>query len=159
MIKKFKVDTDCVGQNVDKKRLSMFKTYGVRIAIAVGEMRIADKRTNMLDGEAIYASGRAIERQRTSNKSKIVIKNTLFFESSNSKLTQQMNAYLGFLDVLFKRASVRQCEVVYFRLLGMSEIEISEKMGINQSAVNQHSTSFGWNAVEQLLKYYEQINF
>ena len=70
-----------------------------------------------------------------------------------------MNAYLGFLDVLFKRASVRQCEVIYFRLLGMSEIEISEKMGINQSAVNQHSTSFGWNAVEQLLKYYEQINF
>ena len=158
-IKKFKVDTDCVGQNVDKKRLSMFKTYGVRIAIAVGEMRIADKRTNMLDGEAIYASGRAIERQRTSNKSKIVIKNTLFFESSNSELTQQINAYLGFLDVLFKRASERQCEVIYYRLLGMSEIEISEKMGINQSAVNQHSTSFGWNAVEQLLKYYEQIHF
>ena len=159
MIKKFKVDTDCAGQNVDKKRLSMFKTYGVRIAIAVGEMRIADKRTNMLDGEAIYASGRAIERQRTSNKSKIVIKNTLFFNSSDAKLAQQINAYMGFLDILFKRASERQCEVIYYRLLGMSEIEISQKMGIKQSAVNQHSTSFGWNAVEQLLKYYEQINF
>lgn len=159
MIKKFKVDTDCAGQNVDKKRLSMFKTYGVRIAIAVGEMRIADKRTNMLDGEAIYASGRAIERQRTSNKSKIVIKNTLFFDSSDAKLAQQINAYMGFLDILFKRASERQCEVIYYRLLGMSEIEISQKMGIKQPAVNQHSTSFGWNAVEQLLKYYEQINF
>lgn len=159
MIKKFKVDTDCVGQNVDKKRLSVFKTYGVRIAIAVGEMRIADKRTNMLDGEAIYASGRAIERQRTSNKSKIVIKNTLFFDSSDAKLAQQINAYMGFLDILFKRASERQCEVIYYSLLGMSEIEISKKMGIKQPAVNQHSTSFGWNAVEQLLKYYEQINF
>ena len=122
-------------------------------------MRIADKQINMLDGEAIYASGRAIERQRTSNKSKIVIKNTLFFESSDAKFTQQINAYLGFLDVLFKRATERQCEVMFYRLLGYSEIEISKMLEIKQSTVNQHSTLFGWNAVEQLLKYYEQINF
>lgn len=159
LIKKFKVDAECIDQHADKKRLEMFRTYGVRIAIAVGEMRIVNKRTNMLDGAAIYASGRAIENQRTSNKSKIIIKNTLFFESSDANLAQQMNAYMGFLDVLFKRATERQCEVVYYRLLGKSESEISEKLGIKQSAVNQHSTLFGWNAVEQLLKYYEQINF
>ena len=92
LIKKFKVDTECVDQGADKKRLDMFKTYGVRIAIAVGEMRIVNKRANMLDGEAIYASGRAIEHQRTSNKSKIVIKNTLFFESSDAKLSQHLRA-------------------------------------------------------------------
>ncbi|MBR4536563.1 MAG: RNA polymerase subunit sigma-70 [Bacteroidales bacterium] len=159
LIKKFKVNANCIGPNADKKRLEIFKTYGVRIAIAVGEMRIANKRTNMLDGEAIYASGRAIERQRTSNKSKIVIKNTLFFESSDAKLSQQINAYLGFLDVLFKRATERQCEVVYYRLLGKTENEISEQLSVGQSVVNQHSTTFGWNAVEQLLKYYEQIKF
>lgn len=159
LIKKFKIDPKCLTPDVDKKRLNMFRTYGVRIAIAVGDMRVANVQTDMMDGEAIYASGRAIERQRTSNKSKIVIKNTLFFESSNGELTQQMNAYLGFLDVLFKRASERQCEVIYYRLLGMNEKEISQKMGIKQSAVNQHSTLFGWNAVEQLLKYYEQKNF
>jgi len=159
LIKKFKVDTECAGQDADRKRLEMFKTYGVRIAIAVGEMRVANKRTNMLDGEAIYASGRAIECQSTSNKSKIVIKNTLFFESSEAKLAQQINVYLGLLDVLFKRATERQCEVVYYRLLGKSENEIAEQLKINQSVVNQHSTTFGWNAVEQLLKYYEQIDF
>ena len=159
LIKKFKIDASWVDQHTDKKRLNMFKSYGVRIAVAVGEMRVADKNTNMLDGEAIYASGRTIERQWTSNKSKIVIKNTLFFESQNYELSQQINAYFGFLDVLFKRATKRQCEVVYYRLLGMSESEISEKLGIKQSAVNQHSTLFGWNAVDQLLKYYEQINF
>ena len=159
LIKKFKVDADSVGPKADKKRLEMFKTYGVRIAIAVGEMRVANKRTNMLDGEAIYASGRAIERQRTSKKSKIVIKNTLFFESSDAKLSQQINSYLGLLDVMFKRATQRQCQVIYYRLLGYNETEISEKLGIKQSVVNQHSTTFGWNAVEQLLKYYEQIKF
>ena len=159
LIKKFRVDTGLINQDANKKRLKMFKTYGVRIAIAVGEMRIVNKRTNMLDGEAIYASGRAIEHQRTSNKSKIVIKNTLFFESSDAKLSQQINAYLGFMHVLFKRATERQCEVIYYRLLGNNENEISEKLGIKQSAVNQHSTLFGWNAVEQLLKYYEQMEF
>ena len=40
-----------------------------------------------------------------------------------------------------------------------SENEISEQLGIKQSVVNQHSTTFGWNAVEQLLKYYEQMEF
>ena len=107
LIKKFKIDTKSVRFDADMKRLDMFKTYGVRIAIAVGEMRVANKRTNMMDGEAIYASGRAIEHQRTSNKSKIVIKNTLFFESSDAILSQQINAYLGFLDVLLKRATER----------------------------------------------------
>ena len=159
LIKKFRIETECLSQDVDKKRLNMFRTYGVRIAIAVGDMRVVDKQIDMMDGEAIYASGRAIERQRTSNKSKVVIKNTLFFESSNGELSQQINAYLGLLDVLFKRATERQCEVIYYRLLGKNENEISEKLGIKQSAVNQHSTLFGWNAVEQVLKYYEQINF
>jgi hypothetical protein len=159
LIKKFKIDAECIDQHADKKRLEMFKTYGVRIAIAVGEMRIVNKQANILDGAAIYASGRAIEHQRTSNKSKIIIKNTLFFESSDVALAQQMNAYMGFLDVLFKRATERQCEVIYYRLSGNNENEISEKLGIKQSAVNQHSTLFGWNAVEQLLKYYEQIEF
>ena len=159
LIKKFKVDAESVNRDANKKRLDMFKTYGIRIAIAVGEMRIANKRTNMLDGEAIYASGRAIERQRTSNKSKIVIKNTLFFESADAKMSQQMNAYLGLLDVMFKRATERQCEVIYYRLLGKSESEISKQLKINQSVVNQHSTTFGWNAVDQLMKYYEQIDF
>ena len=159
LIKKIKVDTDCVEQDTDKKRLEMFKTHGVRIAIAVGGMRVADKQSNMMAGEAIYASGRAIERQNTSNKSKIVIKNTLFFEAADAKLSQQMNAYLGFLDVMFKRATERQCEVVYYRLLGKTENEISEQLKIRQSVVNQHSTTFGWNAVEQLLKYYEQMEF
>ena len=159
LIKKFKVDTECAAKDADRKRLEMFKTYGVRIAIAVGEMRIANTRTNMLDGEAIYASGRAIERQNTSNKSKIVIKNTLFFESSDTNLSQQINAYLGFLDVLFKRATERQCEVVYYRFLGKTEKEISEQLSVGQSVVNQHSSTFGWNAVEQLLKYYEQMEF
>ena len=44
LIKKFKVDKESVGENVNKKRLDMFKTYGVRVAIAVGEMRIAERK-------------------------------------------------------------------------------------------------------------------
>lgn len=143
----------------NRNRLKMFKTHGVRIAIGVGEMRVADKRLNILDGEAIYASGRALENQRTSNKAKITIKNTLFFDSPSLDLTAQVNAFLGLVDVLFMKATERQCEIVYHRLLGMNEKEIANKLGIKQSAVNQHSTLVGWNAIEQLLKYFEQIKF
>ena len=39
-----------------------FQTYGIRIAIGIGEMRIIDKVANIMDGEAIYLSGRTVEK-------------------------------------------------------------------------------------------------
>ena len=142
-----------------KKRLNLFTTFGVRIAIAVGSMRIAEESCNVLDGEAIYASGRAIEQQKTSNRKKITIKSTLFFHAEDEELNDRINAYLGLIDVLFKRATARQCEVIFHRLTGKTEEEISKLLGISQSAVNQHSTQFGWKAIEQVLKHYEHIKF
>ncbi|MCR5496738.1 MAG: RNA polymerase subunit sigma-70 [Paludibacteraceae bacterium] len=142
-----------------KRRLNLFTTFGVRIAIAVGSMRIAEESCNVLDGEAIYASGRAIEQQKTSNRKKITIKSTLFFHAEDEELNDRINAYLGLIDVLFKRATARQCEVIFHRLTGKTEEEISKLLGISQSAVNQHSTQFGWKAIEQVLKHYEHIKF
>lgn len=143
----------------ENKRFELFKTYGVRIAVGIGEMRLVDRASNMMDGEAIYASGRALENQGTSQKSKIIIKNTMFFASKDAQLSEQMNASLALADMLFKKSRESQCEVIYYRLLGYSENEIADMLHINQSAVNQRSTSFGWNAIEQLLNYYEKLTF
>ena len=69
--------------------------------------------------------------------------------SSNISDTPSINARHA---IIFDRASKTT-------LYGKSENEIAEQLKINQSVVNQHSTTFGWNAVEQLLKYYEQMEF
>ena len=143
---------------LEKKRL-LFKKYGVRLAIGIGSMRTVDTEQGILDGEAIYLSGRKIDDQRSSNKEKVVIKNTLFFETTENKLKEQGSVLVDLLDVLLTNATARQCEVLYYKLLGFSESDIAQKLDVNQATVNQHSTAVGWNAIEHTLKYYEQLEF
>lgn len=141
------------------RRRNLFQKYGVRIAIGVGNMDIVDRNKDMLDGDAIYFSGRLMERQGTSQKERAVVKNTLFFKTYDQEMTQRMNVILGFMDVIFKKANARQCEILYLKLAEKTEAEIAELLEIKQSAVNQHSTAVGWNAIEQAVLYYENLQF
>ena len=141
------------------RRRSLFQKYGVRIAIGVGNMNVVDKSQDLLDGDAIYFSGRLMEHQGTSQKERAVVKNTLFFKTYDHEMTQRMNVILGFLDVIFKKANARQSEILYLKLAGKTEAEIAGLLHIKQSAVNQHSTALGWNAIEQAVLYYENLKF
>lgn len=144
-----------IENNIEAKQ-SLFKKYGIRMAIGIGEMRIADKARDVLDGEAIYYSGRALEKNA---KEGLSGKRSMCFACKAPLLSEQMNVMLGLLDMLFKEATSKQCEVVYFKLLGMNELEIAEKLGVVQSVVNQHSNAIGWNAIESTVKYFEKLNF
>jgi len=137
----------------------LFKKYGVRLVIGIGTMRTVDTQQGILDGEAIYLSGRKIDDQRSRNKEKVVVKNTLFFETTDTRLQEKGSVLVDLLDVLLTNATARQCNVLYYKLLGFSELEIAQELGVNQAAVNQHSTAAGWNAIEHTLKYYEQLEF
>ena len=143
---------------IEKKRL-LFKKYGIRLAIGIGSMRTIDAIQGILDGQAIYLSRRKIDDQRSSNKEKVVIKNTLFFETSDNKLKEQGSVLVDLLDVLLNNATGRQCKILYYKLLGFNESDIALNLGVNQATINQHSTAIGWNAIEHTLKYYEQLEF
>ncbi|MPM83440.1 hypothetical protein SDC9_130504 [bioreactor metagenome] len=127
------------------------------MAIGVGKMRTLNFKEGIMDGEAIYLSGRKINEQKNYNKEKITIKNTLFFESNDMELTERFSVIFGLLDRLFVSMTVRQSEVLHYKLQEISEQEIAQKLKMSQSSVNQHSTASGWNVIEQAVKYYEQI--
>ncbi|WP_304234265.1 fumarate hydratase [Jiulongibacter sediminis] len=141
----------------DSTRSKYLKEIGLRISIGVGNLDEFDRETGRVDGEAIFLSGREIANQKTFNKDRIVIKNSLFFVSENEKWENQMSPVIDLIDVLLNKATGKQCQVVYFKLLGMSEKEISKKLGVAQSVVNQHSTSVGWNAIEKAVIYFENL--
>ena len=42
----------------ESKKKKLFRIYGIRMAIGIGDMRIVDKEHGIMDGEAIYLSGR-----------------------------------------------------------------------------------------------------
>jgi len=140
----------------DKNRAKLFKEYGVRIAIGYGELERYDPKNGVIDGEAIYYSGRKINSKSTHDKERVVIKNTLFFASKDEALNKKWTAILELLDVLFTKATQRQCEVVYLKLLGHNEDAISKQLGIDQSVVNRHSTNVGWNAIETAVAYFKE---
>ena len=137
-------------------RRELFRKYGIRLAIGIGEMRIADQKQDILDGEAIYNSGRLLEK---ASKEKLSIKRSMFFACPNPLLTEYVDVMVGLLDTLLRNATSRQNEILYYRLLGKNEKEIAGMLNIKQSAVNQRSNSAGWKAVESALNYYEKLIF
>ncbi len=146
--------------NDDEKnnRFKSFKNHGIRIAMGYGELSRYDKENGIIDGEAIYFSGRKISEERTTyNRERIVIKNTLFFISDNETLNANINAQLGLIDVLIGNATAKQCEVLFYKLMGLNEEEIADKLGVKQPSINKHSTSLGWNAIEKSINYFKLI--
>lgn len=138
---------------VEKKGTKNFQTYGVRIAIGIGNMRIVDKEQGIMDGEAIYLSGRAIENMGSPNRG------TLTIEISDKQLAMPLRTVALLTDALINNATKRQSEVLYYKLLSTKEMDIAEKMGIKQSSVNEHSTLAKWYCIEEALNYFEQIKF
>jgi hypothetical protein len=141
----------------DKKAgqtLKDFKEYGIRIAIGIGELSIWNKKKGIIDGEAIYFSGRAINEMTASDKK---IKNTLVFKSSNPEWNDSFTPVFQLLDILFAKYKRAQSEIVFYKLLNKSEKEITDILKKSQSTINQHSTATGWTAIESTVIYFEKI--
>ncbi len=139
-----------------QRGIKYYKEYGIRLAVAIAPLTTIDPENGVIDGEAIYMSGRAIKDYSTSNKNKIIIKNTMFFYSRNQYLDEQFGAIFSLLDTLISHCTAKQCKVIYFRLLGYDENAISKKLKKSQSTINQHSTAAGWHAIEKSVQYFEK---
>ncbi len=156
LLKSFVKSLPFDGIDKSKKETKYFLEHGIRLAVAIAPLTKIDPERGIIDGEAIYLSGRAIKSYSTTGKKRIVIKNTMFFKCNNEKLQEQTATIFSLLDVILARCSSRQCEVVYLKLLGYSEKQIAVKTGKYQSTISQHSTSAGWNAIEQAVNHFEK---
>ncbi len=137
-------------------RRELFRRYGVRLAIGVGEMRAADQEQDVLDGEAIYYSGRLLEQAA---KDKLIAKQSMFFGCNNPILAEQVDVILALLDSLMKDATSRQSEILYYKLRGWNEERIANNLQVKQPVVNRHSNSVGWRAIESAVNYFEKLDF
>lgn len=149
--------SDDLINEIKDKRFKFFKIHAIRLAIGYGELSRFDPEKGVIDGEAIYLSGRKINEEGTSAKERIVIKSTLFFVSENEKLNIETDPLISLVDALLSKATAKQCEVIYLKLMGNNEQSIAAKLNIAQPVVNQHSTSAGWNAIEKAVNYFGEI--
>lgn len=138
----------------EPKKKKLFQTYGIRIAVGIGDMRIVDREHGIMDGEAIYLSGRTLNGMGAPNKN-----GTFIIEPANRQLKPALQTVGMLTDALLNNTTRRQSEVVYYKLLSKSEQEIANILGVKQSGINQHSTSAKWYCIEEALNYFEQLNF
>ncbi len=138
-------------------RFRYFTDHGIRLALGMGELSRFDREKGIIDGEAIYISGRIIQEQKTYNKEKSVIKQTLFFKSTDDSINNEVETMVILLDALITKCTAKQSELVYLKLLGNDELVIAEMLQKSQSTINQHSTAAGWNAINKAVQRFENL--
>lgn len=143
--------------NQGDNRSKFFKMHGIRLALGIGELSRLDIQNGIIDGEAIYFSGRTISENRTYNKEKVVIKNTLFIKSDDKEFDEEFTPLLALLDVLLSKCTAKQSTVLYLKLLGYDEATIARVLGKKQSTINEHSTGAGWIAIEKAVIRFEEV--
>ena len=128
-----------------------FNRYGLRIAIGIGEMKTIDRGLDMMDGDAIYRSGRTMDKLVGRAKYSFVI------SMADSEHEQALQVILTLVNQLLNNATARKCETLCERILSSDTSKTAEKMGISVSGVNQTLKDLGWSAIEQAIIYYRKV--
>ena len=128
-----------------------FNRYGLRIAIGIGEMKTLDRGLDMMDGDAIYRSGRALDKLVGRAKYSFVI------SMADNEHEQALQVILTLVNQLLNNATARKCETLCERILSSDTSKTAEKMGITISGVNQTLKDLGWSAIEQAIIYYRKV--
>lgn len=129
-----------------------FKNIGLRLAIGIGGMRIVDKDKDLMDGEAIYLSGRKLIAMGDDSQNMQVV-----MESNEEN--KALPVITSLLNYILDKATRRQCETLYCRLLRENDEDVAKYMKITRSGVYQNLKGIGWDAIKSAMRYFENLNF
>ena len=131
----------------------MLQRYGIRFSIGVADIKYADKKEDIINGSAIYLSGRNLDEiSRREN-----IMTAFEIEQAPKPLSNLLDSYVAMVSGIVDSYSAKQAEVVFLKLLGFKEIEISERVGISQSSVNTRAANAQWGLLNTAIKDFEAL--
>lgn len=130
----------------------MLRKKGIRVVIGLGSLRINDEASGIIDGEAIYESGRVLDKGGGTDT-------TLLSLVSTELDVRGYSALCDVLGFVLTRATSKQCMVLYHLLLGKTQQQVAAELGLEQPTVNQHAYAVGWNAIQRALIKFESENF
>ena len=131
------------------------KKYGVRFSIGIGGINYVNKEEDIIDGPAIYSSGRNLDDISYEDE----LYSAIEVEGASYSLNRILGSYVGMISSLVDSYSKKQAEVVYYKLLGFREREIGEMFGIFQSSVNTRSSSAQWGLLSTAIIDFEHLDF
>ena len=128
--------------------------HGIRFSIGIANLSYADKAEDIINGPAIYLSGRNLDEI-----SRRDLYTAIEIEAVPKSLSDLLDSYVALLSNLVDSYSAKQAEVVFYKLLGYKEVDISKRLSIYQSAVNMRSTSAQWGLLNTAIKDFEDLAF
>jgi hypothetical protein len=131
------------------------RQYGIRYSIGMGSMKYVNRKEDIMDGPAIYISGRNLD-MISSEKD---VYAAIGVESDPIGIHWLLESYVSLIDNLIKSYSIKQAQVIFYKLLGYKERQISEILNVYQSAVNSRSSLAKWGLLEMAIKDFENLNF
>jgi hypothetical protein len=123
--------------------------FDARLAIGIGEVPKTVKELATTSSEAFFLSGHLLDEMK-SRKQSIDI-------DTEDKYSDELETEMILLDNIIARTTALQCEVIHWKLWGLPEVDIANKLGIGQSAVNQRSNSGSWNAINAMVERFDTI--
>ena len=131
----------------------MLQRYGIRFSIGVADIKYADKKEDIINGPAIYLSGRNLDEiSRREN-----IMTAFEIGQAPKSLSNLLDSYVAMVSGIVDSYSAKQAEVVFLKLLGFKEMEISERVGISQSSVNTRAANAQWGLLNTAIKDFEAL--
>lgn len=125
-------------------------SFDARIAIGIGEVAGRRKNVNESTGDAYTNSGRTLDSMKKN-------KRTFAIKTGIDELDAELETEFKLLEVIMSGWVITSAEVLYWTLMGLNENEISVKLNITQSAINQRKKTAGWSGIESLLERFEEL--
>jgi len=122
----------------------------VRIAIGIGGISKKRAYVNESTGDAYTFSGRTLDLMKKS-------KRTLAIKTFSEVFNAELETEFLLLEVIMSGWTIYSAEVIYWKLLGLNEKEISIQLKKSQSAINQRNKAAGWHGIESLLERFESL--
>ena len=132
----------------------LLQRHGIRFSIGIADISYADKAEDLINGPAIYLSGRNLDEI-----SRRDLYTAIEVESVPKSLSDMVDSYVALMNNLVDSYSTKQAEVVFYKLLGYKEVDISKRLSIYQSAVNMRSTSAQWGLLNTAINDFEDLDF
>lgn len=125
----------------DGVRDDEFYRYGLRLAIGIGGMRNIDKEHDLMDGEAMYLSGRTLAEMR---KKRVNYLQIVINQAGKQSI---MPGLVALLNHVINEATPRQCETLFYKLQCGRDLDVSHKMGISRVGASTNLRNMGWDAI------------
>jgi len=82
---------------------------------------------------------------------------TIAVQTEDHFINQEFQTELYLLEYIQQKWTPTSAGIIYKKLYGLTEREIADKLGISQSAVNQHSSQAYWNGLKKMIERYKAI--